>query len=410
MSLKHLSFHTAGESHGRGLVAVVDGVPAGLPLDPAADIDPDLRRRMGGYGRGRRMKIESDRAEIMSGLRLGVTLGSPISMIIWNRDWQNWTIAMAHARPDADANPKALRPVYLPRPGHADLAGLLKYDRRDARDILERASARETAARVACGAVARTLLGELGVTVGSHVTRIGDVEARTPDSLPVDLNAAADTSPVRTLDSEAETAMIAAIDAAREEGDTVGGCFEVVARGLPVGLGSHVSWDRKLDGRLAQAVMSVHAIKGVEIGPAFANAGRPGSRVHDPIHRDAGEERAGGFGRAGNRAGGLEGGVTTGGALVVRGAMKPISTLLKKRLPSVDLRDGSTREATVERSDVCAVPAAAVVAEAMVALVATDAILEKFGGDSLGELRRNLDSYVEHLATRGFGGRERSGE
>ena len=410
MSLKHLSFHTAGESHGRGLVAVVDGVPAGLPLDPTADIDPDLRRRMGGYGRGRRMKIESDRAEIMSGLRLGVTLGSPISMIIWNRDWRNWTIAMAHARPDADANPKALRPVYLPRPGHADLAGLLKYDRRDARDILERASARETAARVACGAVARTLLGELGVTVGSHVTRIGDVEARTPDSLPVDLNAAADTSPVRTLDSEAETAMIAAIDAAREEGDTVGGCFEVVARGLPVGLGSHVSWDRKLDGRLAQAVMSVHAIKGVEIGPAFANAGRPGSRVHDPIHRDAGEERAGGFGRAGNRAGGLEGGVTTGGALVVRGAMKPISTLLKKRLPSVDLRDGSTREATVERSDVCAVPAAAVVAEAMVALVATDAILEKFGGDSLGELRRNLDSYVEHLTTRGFGGRERSGE
>ncbi len=410
MSLKHLSFRTAGESHGRGLVAVVEGIPAGLPLDPSADIDPDLRRRMGGYGRGRRMKIESDRAEIMSGLRLGVTLGSPVSMIIWNRDWRNWTTAMAHARPDADVNPKALRPVYLPRPGHADLTGVLKYDRRDARDVLERASARETAARVACGAVARKLLSELGITVGSHVIRIGDVEARTQDDLPGDLNAAVDDSPLRTLDHDAENRMIAAIDAAREEGDTVGGCFEVVVRGLPVGLGSYVSWDRKLDGRLAQAVMSVHAIKGVEIGPAFVNASRPGSRVHDPIHRDPAEARAGGFGRAGNRAGGLEGGITTGAPLVMRGAMKPISTLLKKRLPSVDLRDGSTRAATVERSDVCAVPAAAVVAEAMVALVATDAILEKFGGDSLGELRRNLDSYVEHLAARGFRGREAAGE
>lgn len=405
MSLKHLSFHTAGESHGRGLVAVVEGVPAGLPLDPSADIDPDLIRRQGGYGRGRRMQIESDRAEIVSGLRLGTTLGSPVSMVIWNRDWKNWTTAMAHEPPEPDINPKALRPVYLPRPGHADLTGVLKYDRRDARDVLERASARETAARVACGAVARTLLGELGVTVGSHVTRIGDVEARVPDALPADLNGVADASPLRTLDREAETDMIAAIDAAREEGDTVGGCFEVVVRGLPVGLGSYVSWDRKLDGRLAQAVMSVHAVKGVEIGPAFINAGRPGSRVHDAIHLDGTERRAGGFGRAGNRAGGLEGGITTGTPLVVRGAMKPISTLLKKRLPSVDLRDGSSRMATVERSDVCAVPAAAVVAEAMVALVAADAILEKFGGDSLGELRRNLDSYVEHLAARGFGER-----
>ena len=406
MSLKHLSFHTAGESHGRGLVAVVEGVPAGLPLDPAADIDPDLRRRQGGYGRGRRMKIESDRAEIISGLRLGVTLGSPVSMIVWNRDWENWTTAMAHDRPEPGVNPKALRPVYLPRPGHADLTGILKYDRRDARDVLERASARETAARVACGAVARTLLRELGVTIGSHVTRIGGAAARVPDALPADLNGAVDDSPLRTLDREAETEMIAAIDAARKEGDTVGGCFEVVAWGLPVGLGSYVSWDRKLDGRLAQAVMSVHAVKGVEVGPAFINAGRPGSRVHDAIHLDEAERRAGGFGRAGNRAGGLEGGITTGAPLVVRGAMKPISTLLRKRLPSVDLRDGSARMATVERSDVCAVPAAAVVAEAMVALVVADAILEKFGGDSLGELRRNLDSYVEHLAGRGFRERE----
>ena len=355
------------------------------------------------------MQIESDRAQIISGLRLGVTLGSPLSMAIWNRDWENWTTAMAHGAPDIEANPKALRPVYLPRPGHADLAGVLKYDRRDARDILERASARETAARVACGAVAKALLRELGATVGSHVTRIGDVAARVPDALPSDLNGAADSSPVRTLDSDAEVAMVDAIDQARQVGDTVGGCFEVVLRGLPVGLGSHVSWDRKLDGRLAQAVMSVHAVKGVEIGPAFINAGRRGSRVHDAIYRDEAQLRSGGFGRAGNRAGGLEGGITTGAPLVVRGAMKPISTLLRKRLPSVDLRDGSSREATVERSDVCAVPAAAVVAEAMVALVAADAALEKFGGDSLAEMRRNFESYLQHLATRGFGERELEG-
>jgi len=402
MPLNRLSFHTAGESHGRGLVAVLEGVPAGMPLDPAADIDPDLRRRMGGYGRGRRMLIESDRAEVISGIRLGVTLGSPVSMLIRNRDWKNWTTAMAHEPPDPEGNPKALRPVYLPRPGHADLAGVLKYDRRDARDILERASARETAARVACGAVARTLLREVGATVGSHVTSIGDVEARPPDELPEDLNAASDPSPVRTLDPEAEGEMIEAIDAAREAGDTLGGCFEAVVRGLPVGLGSHVSWDTKLDGRLAQAVMSVHAIKGVEIGTAFINAARRGSRVHDAILRDEDERRAGGFARARNRAGGLEGGITTGQPLVVRGAMKPISTLLRNRLASVDLRDGTTKHAAVERSDVCAVPAAAVVAEAMVALVAADALLEKFGGDSLDELRRNLDSYVEHLNARGF--------
>ena len=402
MPLHHLSFHTAGESHGRGLVAVLEGVPAGMPLDPATDIDPDLRRRMGGYGRGRRMLIESDRAEIISGLRLGETLGSPVSMVIWNRDWKNWTTAMAHEPPDPEDSPKALRPVYLPRPGHADLAGVLKYDRRDARDILERASARETAARVACGAVARTLLRHVGATVGSHVTSIGEVEASPPDELPGDLNAASDPSPLRTLDPEAEGEMIAAIDAARAAGDTLGGCFEVVVRGLPVGLGSYASWDRKLDGRLAQAVMSVHAIKGVEIGPAFINAARPGSRVHDAIVRDSASRRAGGFARTRNRAGGLEGGITTGADLVLRGAMKPISTLLKNRLPSVDLRDGTTKHATVERSDVCAVPAAAVVAEAMVALVTADALLEKFGGDSLSELRRNLNSYLDRLSARGF--------
>ncbi len=404
MPLRNLSFRTAGESHGRGLVAVLEGVPAGLPLAAASDIDPELARRMGGYGRGRRMQIESDRAELVSGVRLGSTLGSPISLIIWNRDWRNWTTAMAHEAPAADANPRALRPVYLPRPGHADLAGVLKYDRRDARDVLERASARETAARVACGAVARTLLQRLGVTIGSHVTRVGPVEARAPDRLPDDLNGRADASPLRTLDRDAEAAMKAAIDDARDAGDTLGGCFEVVARGLPVGLGSHVSWDRKLDGRLAQAVMSVHAVKGVEIGPAFANAGRPGSRVHDAIARDEASARSGGFVRSGNRAGGLEGGITTGAPLVVRGAMKPISTL-RKRLPSVDLRDGRAKDAAVERSDVCAVPAAAVVAESMVALVAADALLEKFGGDSIDELARNLESYLTRLSKRGFRGR-----
>ena len=408
MPLDHVSFRTAGESHGRGLVAILEGLPAGMPLDPVRDIDPDLKRRQGGYGRGRRMLIESDRAEIMSGLRLGSTLGSPLSMLIWNRDWENWNTAMAHEPPDPEGNPKALRPVYLPRPGHADLAGVLKYDRRDARDVLERASARETAARVACGAVAKVLLREVGTTLGSHVTRIGEVEAQVPGELPTDLNGAADPSPVRTLDPAAETEMISAIEAAKKAGDTLGGCFEVVVRGLPVGLGSYVAWDRKLDGRLAQAVMSVHAIKGVEIGPAFINAGRPGSRVHDPIHRDETRTRSGGFRRSRNRSGGLEGGVTTGSPLVVRGAMKPISTLLRNRLPSVDLRDGTTRHATVERSDVCAVPAAAVVAEAMVALVVADAMMEKFGGDSLGELRRNLDSYVDRLNSRGF--RERGPE
>lgn len=402
MPLNRLTFQTAGESHGRGLIAVIGGIPAGLPLDPAADIDPELVRRQGGYGRGRRMKIESDRAEVVSGIRLGVTLGSPISMVIWNRDWKNWTTAMAHSGPAPDENPKALRPVYLPRPGHADLTGILKYDRRDARDILERASARETAARVACGAVARTLLRSVGVTVGSHVTRIGSVEAQTPASLPAELNAVADASPVRTLDDKAGAAMVAAIDEARTAGDTLGGCFEVVVRGLPVGLGSYVSWEKKLDGRLAQAVMSVHAVKGVEIGPAFANAGRLGSTVHDAIYKDADQPLAGGFGRAENRAGGLEGGITTGAPLVVRGAMKPISTLLRKRLPSVDLRDGSAREAAVERSDVCAVPAAAVVAESMVALVAADAFLEKFGGDAISETKRNYDAYLQRLATRGF--------
>lgn len=400
--MNRISFHTAGESHGRGLVALLEGIPAGLSLEMERDVDPDLKRRMGGYGRGRRMKIESDRAELVSGVRLGETLGSPIAMLVWNRDWTNWTKAMSHLPPGADHNPKALRPHYLPRPGHADLVGILKYDRRDARDILERASARETAARVACGAVAKKLLAEFGIDIGSHVVSIGPIVHECGE-LPAELNAASDPSPVRCLDGAASERMTEEIDRAKEAGDTLGGVFEVVATGVPAGLGSYVTWDSKLDGRLAGAVASIHAVKGVEIGRGFEGAKRPGSRVHDPITR-GGSRSSGGFGRSSNRAGGFEGGVTTGHPVVVRGAMKPISTL-RKRLPSVDLRDGSVGDAAVERSDVCAVPAAGVVGEAMVALVLADAFLDKFGGDSISELRRNHDGYLEHLATRGWSAR-----
>jgi chorismate synthase len=385
-------------------VALLEGVPAGLRLDVERDVDPELRRRQGGYGRGRRMKIESDRAELLSGVRLGETLGSPIAMLVWNRDWENWQVAMSATAPPADLNPKVLRPHYLPRPGHADLVGALKYDRRDVRDVLERASARETAARVACGAVAKRLLAEFGVQVGSHVVSIGDVEAEPEAELPDALNAAVADDPVRCLDADASARMTAAIDAASERGDTLGGVFEVVVTGVPAGLGSYVAWDEKLDGRLAGAVMSIQAVKGVEIGLGFEGARRPGSSVHDPIVRAPGKERAGGLGRGSNRAGGLEGGVTTGEPVVVRGAMKPISTL-RKPLASVDLRDGSAGDAAVERSDVCAVPAAAIVGETMVALVLADAFLQKFGGDSVGEIRRNFDGYVAYLTDRGFGER-----
>jgi len=401
--MRRIAFHTAGESHGRALTALLEGIPAGLSLEMERDVDPELKRRQGGYGRGRRMKIESDRAELLSGVRLGETLGSPISMVIWNRDWENWTVAMSHSEPEPGTNPKALRPHYLPRPGHADLVGVLKYDRRDVRDILERASARETAARVACAAVAKRLLAVFGVQVGSHVVSIGPVEAEACD-VPKDLNALADASPVRCLDDEAAKRMMAEIDDAKERGDTLGGIFEVVVTGLPVGLGSHVSWNTKLDGRIAGALMSVQAVKGVEFGLGFTGARRPGSEVHDAIVRAEEKPRTGGIGRSTNRAGGLEGGVTTGEPLAVRGAMKPISTL-RKPLPSVDLRDGSPGDAAVERSDVCAVPAAAVVGEAMVALVLADAFLEKFGGDSIGEIKRNFESYLAYLRDRGFGER-----
>lgn len=402
--MKSLSFRTAGESHGRGLIAILEGIPAGLDLQMARDVDPQLRRRQQGYGRGRRMQIESDVADLLAGVRLGETLGSPIALAVWNRDWDNWTTAMSPLPPEEGANEKALRALYLPRPGHADLAGILKYDRRDTRDILERASARETAARVACGAIARRFLGELGVQVGSHVISIGPIEAEPMAELPSDLNSVSDASAVRCLDPVADQAMRDAIDRAKEEGDTLGGIFEVVVIGLPVGLGSHVAWDRKLDGRLAQMLMSIQAIKGVEIGLGFEGARRPGSRVHDPIVPEPAAARKGGFGRTTNGAGGLEGGITTGEPLVLRAAMKPIATL-RKRLPSVDLRDGAVGDAAVERSDVCAVPAAAVIGEAMVCLALADAALEKFGGDSMSETKRNLQGYLDGLSGRGFGPR-----
>lgn len=397
--MSRFRFTTAGESHGPALTTIVEGVPAGVPVS-ADEIDRELRRRQGGYGRGGRMRIESDRAEILSGVRHGQTLGSPVSLLVRNRDWANWTAAMSPEPVEDEGDDEAMRRVFLPRPGHADLVGALKYDRGDARDILERASARETAARVAAGAVARQLLAEVGITVGSHVVSIGGIVAARPEELPEALNAASDPSPVRCLDARAEGRMIDAIDAARRAGDTLGGVVEVVARGVPAGLGSHVSWDRKVDGRLAGALMSIQAIKGVEIGLGFEAAMRPGSRVHDAIRLDDSAGRGGGYGRAGNNAGGLEGGITTGQPVVVRAAMKPISTLMQP-LETVDLRTGERAEAVRERSDVCAVPAAGVVAEAMVAVVLADALLEKVGGDSLAEVRRNLDGYLERIRERG---------
>lgn len=388
-----LRFTTAGESHGKALVVIVEGVPAGLPIS-AAFVDLDLGRRMQGYGRGARMKIEQDRIEWLAGVRAGETLGSPIAMLIHNRDWTNWEDVMA-----AEGTPGEVRRrrVTRPRPGHADLVGVLKYDRLDARDILERASARETAARVAAGAVARRLLEEFGVEIGSHLVSLGGIRATVPAPLPTPLNTASDASQVRTLDPKAEAEMIARIDQAKKDGDTLGGEMEVVARGLPVGLGSHVSWDRKLDGRLASMLMSIPAVKGVEIGLGFEAARRPGSQVHDPIvgresRRTTHDPRAG-FQRVGNNAGGLEGGMTTGEPLVVRVAMKPISTLMSP-LKTVNLATGGEANAQSERSDVTAVPAMGVIAEALVALVLADAMLEKFGGDALSETRRNLDSYL----------------
>jgi chorismate synthase len=394
-----LRFTTAGESHGQALVSVLEGMPAGVPL-LAADIDIELARRQQGYGRGRRMQIERDTAELLSGVRAGETLGGPISMLIRNRDWKNWQEIMDPAPREEDAGGALRRrAVTRVRPGHADLTGILKYDRDDARDILERASARETTARVAAGAIARRLLTELGISIGSHLVHLGGVDAKPPEQLPAALNDAADASQLRTLDADAERTMIERIDAAKKAGNTLGGICEVVVTGLPVGLGSHVSWDRKLDGRLGAAMMSIPAVKGVEIGMGFGTARVTGAEVHDEIALAPGRIRAGNVQRATNRAGGLEGGMTTGEPLVVRVAMKPISTLMRP-LGTVDVATSAPASATAERSDVTAVPAMGVIAEAMAALVLADAMLEKFGGDSLSELQRNLDGYLSHIAAR----------
>ena len=392
-----LRFTTAGESHGPALVSILEGAPAGIPL-LIDDIDRDLARRQQGYGRGRRMQIEKDHAEILSGVRAGETIGSPVALLIRNKDWDNWRDVMDPA-PDADDSAPRRRAVTRPRPGHADLSGMLKYDRDDARDILERASARETTARVAAGAICRKLLLELGITIGSHVIELGGITASDDIALPDDINEAADASPLRTLDKDAELRMIELIDAAKKDGDTLGGVCEVICRGLPVGMGSHVSWDRKLDGRIGAAMMSIHAVKGVGIGIGFEAARRRGSQVHDEIFASSNKVRSADIDRKTNRAGGLEGGITNGEPLVVHVAMKPISTLMKP-LGTIDVATGEAASASVERSDVTAVPAMGVIAEAMLAFVVAEAAIEKFGGDSLREMKHNMDGYLERLAER----------
>ncbi len=408
MSLRILRLMTGGESHGPMLVSILEGLPAGLRVD-LDRVDADLKRRMGGYGRGKRMKIESDRVRVVGGVRHAETLGSPIAYLVENKDWPNWEHVMGVEAPTApdptvddgataesgnQASPNAdPRRVTRPRPGHADLAGGLKYDRDDLRDILERASARETASRVAAGAFCKQFIGELGIEVASHVTQIGTAKVDYSTETSFAAMLAADASPVRCADAKVEKAMMAAIDAATDDLDTLGGVFEVAARNVPPGLGSHVQWDRKLDARLAHAMMSIPAQKAVEIGAGIWAAGQPGSKVHDAITYDA-ETRA--FERPTNRAGGTEGGVTYGGELRLRVFMKPLSTL-RKPLPSVDIASGEAVDAVVQRTDTCAVPAAAVVGEAMMALVLADACLEKFGGDSMKETRRNWEAYLAQV-------------
>ena len=391
-----LRFETAGESHGECLVATLTGLPAGMPVSLEA-IDRELWRRQQGFGRGGRMKIETDRAHIVSGVRHSMTIGSPIAILLENKDWKNWTEALpvedSEGADDETKNAKK-KPVTRPRPGHADLAGAIKYNFQDARYILERASARETTARVALGALAKAFLRQLGISVLSHVIGVGQAKlgrAASWDEL-VALSQR-DEVLLNCVDSEAEQRMKAVVDQAYRTGDTVGGVFEVVAHGVPPGLGSHIAWDTRLDGKLAQAIVSIQAVKGVEIGFAAEGAASFGSAVQDTIHYDW-EGRK--FQRGANRAGGVEGGMTNGQDVVVRGMLKPISTL-RKPLESVDL---STREpalAAYERSDVAVIPAAGVIGEAMVALVLAGAALEKFGGDSLGETKRNYEAYIEQV-------------
>lgn len=385
----NFKFTTAGESHGKALVAIVEGLPAGMDVDADA-INHQLWRRQQGYGRGGRMKIETDRVEFLSGVRHGRTLGSPLTLLIENRDFVHWTDIMSSEK--LETQPKNPRIVTRPRPGHADLAGGQKFAARDLRDILERASARETAARVACGALARQFVAAFGVSIASHVVKLGPVPAeplvKTWDevsSIPAD-------SPLNCADTDAEREMIAEIDRAKADGDTLGGIFEVIAKNTVPGLGSHTSWSEKLDGRIAQAFMSIQAVKAVEIGEGVANASRHGSAVHDEIFLDGTE-----FARRTNRAGGLEGGITNGEELRVRGYLKPIATL-RRALKSVDIESRAEQEAAFERSDITAVPAAGVIGEAMLAIVLANAVREKFGGDSMSEALANFTNYRDQIA------------
>jgi chorismate synthase len=396
-----LRFLTAGESHGKALVAILEGLPAGLTID-FDELTMELRRRQGGYGRGRRMAIESDRAEALSGIRHGVSTGAPIALLIPNKDWENWQRTMyVEAERPADASGADRPTVTRPRPGHADLAGVVKYGHDDIRNVLERASARETAARVAVGAIARQLLRQLGTEIVSHVVSIGSASLTDPLALTFEeVRAIGADSPLHCADADVERLMIAEIDRAREAGDTMGGSFEVIAHGVPPGLGSYVQWDRKLDGRLAQALMSIPAIKAVGIGRGPVAASLPGSRLHDEIMPPAGAAHPTvGVVRPTNNAGGLEGGVTNGEDLRITGYMKPIATLMKP-LRSVDLTTMLESPATIERSDVCAVPAAAVVAEAMVGFTLAAAALEKFGADSVDELLQNWRTFQQRTADR----------
>jgi chorismate synthase len=382
----HFRFVTAGESHGKGLIAVVEGIVAGLAISEDY-IASDLKRRQAGYGRGARMEIESDKAEIMSGVRHGFTIGSPISLLILNRDWQNWQDIMSVSSPN-----KKVEPITSPRPGHADLAGAIKYSTRDIRPILERASARETAARVAVGAIARRFLEEFGIAIHSHTISIGAHCAA--ESISVDWQQV-EKSPVRCADSKAEKAMIIAIDKAKADGDTLGGVFEVVATGVPVGLGSHVQWCDRLAGQIAQAIMSINAVKGVEIGGGFALANIAGSEAHDEIVPNL-KSSTTFWARPTNRAGGIEGGITNGEPIIVKAAMKPIATLMKP-LSSIDLQNKKVTNAHYERSDVCVVPAGGVIGEAMLAIVLADAMLKKFGGDHLKETLANYRNYISSI-------------
>ncbi len=382
-----LRFFTSGESHGPCLTAIIEGFPAGVTID-VAQINHDLARRQQGYGRGGRMKIEKDEALLRSGVRWGESLGSPITLFIENKDWRNWEKRMSPFAQDRDDKLVVTRP----RPGHADLTGVLKYNQRDVRNILERASARETAARVAVGGLAKCLLSPFGVRVLGYVSEIGGIVANHTGMTPEEIFARAEVSPVRVADAAAEAQIIAKIDQCKQQGDTLGGVVEVVTTGLPPGLGSFAQWDRKLDGRLGQALLSLQAVKGVEVGLGFATARLPGSQVHDEIDFDP----QAGFLRRSNNSGGSEGGMSTGEPLRVRVAFKPLSTLMRP-LRSVDINTKEAVEATIERSDVCAIPAAAVIAESVVTFVLAQAFLEKFGGDSLVEIKRNYEGYLEQV-------------